>query len=138
MTSTFGDCASRKREVGVRIERQLGKQGGAHREVARRREYERVAVRCGARAFGHSDVARGAHLVFNDDRLAPFLRELLADDARQRVGHATGGERHDDAHRPRRIDLLREGEVRNAQRKDQGGHLSESASSLQTVPGNGE
>ena len=79
------------------VERKLG----LHRHMdgnARGRGQQRVTV---GRGLGHEvrrNRAAGAGTVFNDDRLAPVLAHLLADDARQRVGRAAGGEGDDDAY----------------------------------------
>ena len=65
----------------------------------RRRGEQRVAVGLGLVRRGRADVAGGARPVVDDHRLAPLLRQLLADVARQQIGAAAGRERHDDAHR---------------------------------------
>ena len=46
-----------------------------------------------------ADVAAGAGLVLDHDRLVPALAQLLADDARQHVDAGAGRERHDDEDR---------------------------------------
>ena len=74
-------------------------------------ERQRVAV---GRALGAGDradqrVAAGA--VLDDDALAPFLGELLAEQPHQHVGRAARGERHDDVDRHGRI-VEREGRSR--------------------------
>ena len=50
-----------------------------------------------------ADIAGGAGTVLDDDRLAPFTRQPITDDARNGVRRAAGRERHDDLHRAVRI-----------------------------------
>ena len=71
-----------------------------------------------ARALLHADVAAGASLVLDDERLSERLRELLADDASQRIRRPAGGKRNDDADRPIGIRRLRK---RPAVSHDEGG-----------------
>jgi hypothetical protein len=94
-----------RREVPRHVERQVLEEELVHGEVARGREHQRVAIRLGARALGHADVAGSAGLVLHHHGLLPLLRELGAHGARQQVRDATGGIGHDDAHGLRGIVL---------------------------------
>ena len=70
-------------------------------------ETERVAVRRGFRDGIRRDVAAGAGLGLDDDRLPELLREAVGDDARQRVGGAAGGKSVQQPDRARRISVGR-------------------------------
>ena len=59
---------------------------------------QRVAVGVGLGDRARGDVAAGAAAVLDDDALAPFLLQALAEDARDRVGRPAGGEGDDEAH----------------------------------------
>ena len=61
-----------------------------------------------------ADIAAGAGAVVDDDRLAPFARQPIGDDARHDIGGAAGGKRHDEFHRARRI-ILRPCRVRESE-----------------------
>ena len=71
-----------------------------------------------ARHVRRRGLAAGARDVLDDDR--PALRgiELLAQDARKRIGRAAGGERDDELDRPRRK-ILRRRRCRNEHRRRQ-------------------
>ena len=107
-------------EVLLRIVRQVGIEGRVDREVARLADDHVVAV--GGRLGDEvdADVAAGARLVLDHDRLAECLGELGADHAGQDVGSAPGGERHDQAHRLGRIGRLRSGVERAHEAADGG------------------
>ena len=64
----------------------------------RRAEQQRVAVGLGLVGEIGPDVAAGAGLVLDHDRLAPSGLQLVADDAREHVVDAAAGEGHDDPH----------------------------------------
>ncbi|MNN31228.1 hypothetical protein D3C81_1449080 [compost metagenome] len=94
----------RRREHGHRHEvarliAEFREQDGIHGQVAGWGQPQRVAVRRGAGHGLHADIAGSAGLVVHHDGFAPLLAQLLADEARQRVRHAAGGEWHDDPHR---------------------------------------
>src|SRR5262249_28543552 len=71
----------------------------------RRNEQQRVAV---GRRVDHGldgDIAAGARLVFDHDRLAESLRQPRSHDPRDDIGPAAGRKSDDPAQRPRRIGL---------------------------------
>ena len=73
------------------------------------RDQHRVAV---GRSAGHglrAEHAAGAGLVVDHHRLLGLLGDRRAERARQLVGGAAGGERHDEGQRPRRIRLAEGG-----------------------------
>ena len=74
-------------------------------ERRRRRRQQRVAVGVGLGDRLGTDIAGGAGAVLDHDRLPPFPRQPVAEDARHHVGGAAGGKRHDDLDRARRIIL---------------------------------
>ena len=95
----------------------LGRQGDRHEVVERivgqalveklvhhqrriDRHEQRVAVGRRLRGRLGADQRVGAGPVLDQDRLAPVLAHLLADDARHDVARAARRERHDDADRP--------------------------------------
>ena len=55
-----------------------------------------VAVGLRLRHLARRDVAAGAAPVLDDDAVAPFLGEPLAEDARNRIGRPTRREGHDE------------------------------------------
>ena len=71
--------------------------------VVRRDEADGVAVGRRRQHVLHADIAAGADVVLDDELLAELFRQVLAEDARDGVVGAAGGERNDEAHRPRRI-----------------------------------
>ena len=73
-----------------------------------RADEQRVAVRRRAERLRGADRHAGAADVLDDDRLAPFLAELIGDHPRQHVGGRSGRGRQDHFDEPRRIGLLRE------------------------------
>ena len=72
-------------------------------------EQQRIAVGLGARRGAHADVLAAARHVLDQDVVAPCLGELLRDHARADVIRPAGRDRHDDAHRTRRIGLRERG-----------------------------
>ena len=88
-----------RREILHRIERQRRIDARADRERTDVGEQQRVAIGRGLGDDLRADVAVGAGLVLDDDRLAPRFRELLADRAREDVRRAARRVRHDDADR---------------------------------------
>jgi hypothetical protein len=66
---------------------------------ARTDDEDGVAVRVGFGDHVGGDIAAGAGLVFDHDRLAPDILQAVADQARGGVGGASRREGHDDAHR---------------------------------------
>ena len=71
--------------------------------VVRRDEADRIAIGRRRQHIRHADIAAGADAVLDDDRLAELLRQVLAEEAPDRVVGAAGRERNDEAYRPRRI-----------------------------------
>src|SRR5262249_59066171 len=63
---------------------------------------ERIPTRSRTHDGLGGDVSPGPRPVLDDELLAEPLRQPLADQARDDVGAAAGGEADDDAHRPRR------------------------------------
>src|SRR5262249_50694972 len=98
-------------------------------DIARMRagggEKEGVAVRCRVRGGRRREIAAGARLVLDDDRLAERARELVGDDARLRVGAAAGRKRHDDAQRMARPVLCAHGAERRGQNEERGEEADE-------------
>ena len=94
------------------------------RERPGRRDEQRMAVGLGLRREIGADVAAGAGLLLDDDRLAPFRLQLVGGDARQHVVDAAGRERHDE------LDGLA---GKAALRAGRGGSASRAAAS--TMPG---
>ncbi len=82
------------------------------------------------------DVTAGAGAVLDDDRLPPFLRQEIGDDARHGVGGAAGRERHDDLHGAGRIilrgDAARQRDDGNKRRTDAGEPTSHDLSPIST------
>jgi len=66
------------------------------RDRARRACQQGVAIASAVGDDFSADIAARAGAVFDDDGLPPLLSQLLGDNARQGIGCATGGERHDD------------------------------------------
>src|ERR1051325_100202 len=92
-----GDHADRDK-LG-RIEGEPGIQQPVDHERRRRRGEKRIAIRLGLEHRRRADVAGGAGAVVHDHRLAEFLGQLLAHDARQQGRAAAGRERHGDSYR---------------------------------------
>jgi hypothetical protein len=86
-------------EPKVRIEILIDDQGRW------RRCEERVAVGIGLRDDFRTNIAARSGVIFNDDRLVPFARQPLGDNARHDVGSAAGGKRHHDLDDARRVIL---------------------------------
>ena len=85
-----------RREDIVDVERPVAVGAGGNRhQRAGGRHQQRVAIGRRFHRGAGADRARGARLVLHHDRLTPFAVEILRDDARQHVGAAAGGERHD-------------------------------------------
>jgi hypothetical protein len=80
-------------------------------------EQQRGAVAGAARHGFSADVASGAEAVVDHHLLAPACRTGLRGEARQHVGRAAGGERHDDPHGPlgRGLRRLRGGKPRESE-----------------------
>ena len=64
---------------------------------------ERVAIRRRVNGTANANRAACSGNIFNDDRLPKRLTHAISENARQGVGWAAGGERHDDGDRPRWI-----------------------------------
>jgi hypothetical protein len=115
----FGEVLGRERQVlfhHIGERHGAGDRGGVAHEVerdvgverlvdgvVRRHEADGVAVGRRGQHVLHADIAAGADVVLDDELLAELFRQVLAEDARDGVVGAAGGERHDEAHRPRRI-----------------------------------
>lgn len=85
-------------EVGLRVVGQRLEDADVGGQERGRRGHQRVAVR---RRLGHhrqADAARGAGAVVDHEGLAGLGRQLLADQARDHVDAAAGGQRHHDLH----------------------------------------
>src|SRR6185312_13519338 len=65
------------REVALRIVFYVLVHQFVGRSLSRRREQDRVAVWRRARDIGRANVAGGAALVFNDERLAEFFAQIM-------------------------------------------------------------
>jgi hypothetical protein len=108
-------------EIGDRIVGELLEQVrvGRMRRVAG--DEHRVAIGRGARDVRGRGLAAGAGDVLDDDGPAERRVELLAENAGERIGGASGGERHHEPDGARRIFLGRRG--RGEQRERAGGQL---------------
>src|SRR5262249_19530037 len=85
-------------EIELVVERRVGRVGSTAQE-------ERVPVSGRAHDGLGADVAPAARSVLDHEWLAKTLRKPLTDQAGRDVGRATGGEWHDQTHRPRRVGL---------------------------------
>jgi hypothetical protein len=101
-----------RNEIGHRIVGQVLVQCDVDRHRRRCRHQERVAVGRGFRVRVRADRGTGTRLVLDHERFAEARLELLADEARQDLGGAARGERHDDGDRPRRVILRTRASVR--------------------------
>ncbi len=81
------------------------------RQRADRRHAQRVAVGRRLRGEVHADGQRAAGPVVDHDLLADGVAERSGEQARQRVGGAAGGLRHDEVDRP--IRKVRQGRARD-------------------------
>ena len=101
---------------GEILDRIVGERPDArrHRVSAGVGEAERVAVGIRVGDLAAADAAAAADAVFDDERLAQALNELLRHQPRDGIGAAAGRERHDEPHwalGPARVDRLRMGDV---------------------------
>jgi hypothetical protein len=118
--------AGERREVLERVVGQLRIEGDVERGRRVVELDEGIAVGRGAGGHLRPDDAVGAGPAVDDDRLAQDLRELVARHARERVGGAAGGIRHDLADRAARIGLgnracdLREQDLRKQEQRGPG------------------
>ena len=80
-------------EIFFGVEREIRIKRHARRQRHLVYQY-RIAIGLGTGCAGGGDHAAGAADVFDHDRLAQRFRHAVLDDARDRVGHATGRERH--------------------------------------------
>ena len=87
-----------RRKAPQRVVRQALVEACVHHEGVDR-HHDGVAVGLGAGGALRADVAAGAGLVLDHDRLVPALAQLLADDARKHVDAGARRERHDDEDR---------------------------------------
>ncbi len=90
-------------EILQRVERHLGVEVRIDRDQAVLAEEQRVAVGRRLRDHVAGDVAVGAGMVLDHDRLVEKLGEFLSDHARDDVGGAAGRDRHDELDRARGI-----------------------------------
>jgi hypothetical protein len=87
-------------EIELVIERRIARVRCSDKE-------ESISVRrCPHDRLG-SDVAASARAVLDDELLAEPFRQQVPDESRSDVGRAGWSERHDQAHRPRRVSLCR-------------------------------
>ena len=93
----------------------------------RAEEAQRITVRSRAHDCLSADIAAGAGTIFNDELLTQPLRQPLPHEPRSNVGRTSGSERHDQAHRPRRIGLCQYDPRRNRQRGSSCGQMQECA-----------
>ena len=89
-----GDGHELRRIVGQRLVEVV-----VDRQRRRRSAEQGVAVGLGAVGDLGADIAAGTWLVVDDHRLVPRGRQLVADDAAERVVRAAGREGHDHPHR---------------------------------------
>ena len=94
------------REVLEQVERQVVVRA-VHHMRAPVSDGEGVAIGRGAYHALHADTAARAGNAFNDDGLAEKFAHGLAHQARQGIGGAARGKRHDDGDRARRVRLRR-------------------------------
>ncbi len=94
-----------RNEVLVGVVGQLAVEKWIHHQRAVDRHQERVAVRVGLGDDLRADDRVGARPVVDDDRLAEFVGELLADEAGEEIRRPARRERDDQADRARRIGL---------------------------------
>ena len=105
---TFGTLPiTRDRHEVLGLVGQLLVEAAVDRERPGRRDEQRVPVGFGLRRQIGADVAAGAGLLLDDDRLAPLRLQLVGGDARQDVVDAAGRERHDELDRLARKRALR-------------------------------
>ena len=107
-------------EVLVHVEGELAVERRRDRLRGHGIEADGVAVGCGAGDRLAADIAAGAGLVLDDELLPGHLRELGADDARERVGRPARREDVDVAHRLVGPVALGAGEARGEERAGQG------------------
>ena len=93
-----------------------------------RGDQQRVPVRLGLRREIGADVAAGAGLLLDDDRLAPLRLQLVGGDARQHVVDAASRERHDELDRLARKRALRIGGTRQRGHRQRGEQIECDAS----------
>ncbi len=86
-----------------RVVGELQVQAGIDHQRGGGRREQRVAVRLRARDGLRADSSGGPGPILHDDGLPPARRELLTDDARQRVGRPARGEWNDDPDRAARV-----------------------------------
>ncbi len=99
-----GAQQAHRREIPDRIVGDLGVQRRVDDEAAPRGQ-DGVAVARRARRGAHADIAAGAREGFHVELLFEILRKFLRHQARRGVRLSARADRHDHAHRPRRISL---------------------------------
>src|SRR5215472_721921 len=102
-------------------------------DVGRGRQ-ERVAVRLGAKHRVGRDIARGARLVLDDERLPQPPRHLVRHDAGHRIDAPAGGNGHHDPDRPARIRLRLRARDAGGQQRDRDGRQMSHAASRHGAP----
>jgi hypothetical protein len=105
-------------EVPRRIDGQVPEDRGVDRDRADVPEEDRVAVGRGLGGRVHGDVARCAGTILDDDRLAEDLGEPRADDPRNDVRRATGGEGNDHPDRTIRVGRLAQRKRRKERQRE--------------------
>jgi hypothetical protein len=99
-----GDGEHHRVEILVGVERDLLEHRRVDDEIVDG-DQDRIAVGRHPCRLRRADIARRAGDVLNQEIAAEVFGQPLGDEAGREVGRAAGRERHDDAHRPRRIGL---------------------------------
>ena len=86
-----------------RVVRELQVQTGIDHQRGRGRREQRIAVGVRTRHGFRTDASGGPGPILHDNGLPPARRELLTEDARQRVGRTAGGKGDDDPNCPARV-----------------------------------
>jgi hypothetical protein len=94
--------AGDRRAVVHEIERDVFVERGID-GVVRRDEADGVAIGRLREHVLHADIAAGAGAILDHERLAELLRQILPEEARDRVVRPTGRKRNNEVDRPRRI-----------------------------------
>ena len=98
-------------EILADIVRYVAIEAGIDREISCRGEYQRITVRRGFGAKGHTDVASGAGVIFDHHRLTHVGADPLADDPRKRIGRPARRERNDQSNRLTGVGVRGESEL---------------------------
>src|SRR3954447_5687015 len=101
--SAFGTCAITMIGSNLAGSKPIGIEVLIDHKWRRRRRKQRVSIRSRMVDEIRADISGRAGSVLDDYRMAPFAREPVPDQSRDRVGRAAGRERYDDFHRSVRI-----------------------------------